>query len=62
MYTSVAGGGEGQDPTPECGRLHRHHFLPSKFIDLLELEAHPSGEPEGNLVKIFGSPCYYGLH
>ena len=48
-------GGEGQDPTSECGRLHRHHFLPSKFIDLLELETHPSGEPEGILLRFLVS-------
>ena len=39
-----------EDPTPACGRLHRHHFaLHSKFIDLLELETHPSSEQEGIL-------------
>ena len=37
----------------ECVRLHRHHFLPSKFIDLLELETHPSDEPEGILRRFF---------
>ena len=49
MYSIVVGGGEGQDPTPGCGRVHRHHFLPSKFIDLLELETRRLGEPEGIL-------------
>ena len=23
-----------QDPTPVCERLHRHHLLPSEFLDL----------------------------
>ena len=49
MYSNVVGGGEGEDPTPGFVRLHRHHFLPYKFIDLLELETHHSGEPEGIL-------------
>ena len=48
MYKIVLLVVNGQDPTPEFDRLHRHQFLPSEFLEL-ELETPPSGEPEGIL-------------